>query len=66
MDDLVAVLTERPGQFHNDAINECGEGVLKHDLKEAGRGGKVGKILQRNGHSNWEATKSLGIIMMFK
>lgn len=21
-------------QFHNDAINECGEGVLKHDLKE--------------------------------
>ncbi|OLQ13717.1 hypothetical protein AK812_SmicGene2203 [Symbiodinium microadriaticum] len=20
--------------FHNDAINECGEGVLKHDLKE--------------------------------
>jgi len=29
-----AALTLPVTQFHNDAVNECEEGVLKHDLKE--------------------------------
>lgn len=38
-----ASLVPRTAQFHNDAINECGEGVLKHDLKEAQRAEKRSK-----------------------